>query len=645
VANPAIEFLPQKRSILLVDDEPGIRKVLGMTLADMGYDVSTANDGESALATCRQNPPHIVLLDIKLPGMDGIEVLSRIKSAQPLVEVIMITGHGDMDLAIKSIKLDAIDFITKPINNSVLEIALARADERISHREQIAAYTRNLENLVDEKSKQLVEAERLAAVGQAVEGLISAVNGLSGTLEGGMKYFHEMPCFISVHNAHGKIMAVNAPMREKLGIAEGANSWDAYENAGPENCPALATVAAKAGLRDQRTLVYPSGEKMPATVYTAPIKSANGAVSLVVEIAADVSEIKRLQMELATTRARYRELFDKVPCFISVQDKSLRLVDANARFKEHFDFKQGAFCYEVYKERLGPCTDCPVARTFADGRSHQSETVVRSKTGEEYNVLVWTAPLRDSDGNIEMVMEMSTDITTIRRLQDHLSTLGLFVGSVSHGIKGLLTRLDAGIYLMEEGIADKDEKQVRDAMAILGTSVARIKEMVLDILFHAKKREPQMESLETEAFCKDAAAAVELRCQAQGIEFKTDFNQAPKSFAADSTMLHSALVNILHNAVDACIAAKRKDQACRVTFAVYPRNGSIVFSVSDNGLGMDAKTREKLFTLFFSSKGRQGTGLGLFLARNMVASLNGTIEVESQPGQGATFRVVLPVKQ
>jgi signal transduction histidine kinase len=198
---------------------------------------------------------------------------------------------------------------------------------------------------------------------------------------------------------------------------------------------------------------------------------------------------------------------------------------------------------------------------------------------------------------------------------------------------------------MEEGITDKDDKQVRDAMAILSTSVARIKEMVLDILFHAKKREPQMEPLETVAFCKDAASAVELRCQAQGIKFKTDFSQAPKSIVTDSTMLHSALVNILHNAVDACIAARRKEQACQVTFAVYPRNSSIVFGVSDIGLGMDASTKEKLFTLFFSSKGRQGTGLGLFLARNMVASLNGTIEVESQPGQGATFRIVLPVKQ
>ncbi len=117
--------------ILLVDDEEGIRKVLGISLSDSGYKVSTAASGEEALRIFRKMKPPIVLTDIKMPGMDGIELLQKIKEESPDTEVIMITGHGDMELAIQSLKFDAIDFITKPINDDSLEIALKRAKEKI----------------------------------------------------------------------------------------------------------------------------------------------------------------------------------------------------------------------------------------------------------------------------------------------------------------------------------------------------------------------------------------------------------------------------------------------------------------------------------------------------------------------------------
>ena len=140
-------------TILLVDDEAGIRKVLGISLQDSGYDVHTAESAKEALRLFEAVAPPIVLTDIKMPDMDGIELLRRIKKINPDTEVIMFTGHGDMGLAIKSLKNDATDFVTKPINDEVLEIALKRARERISMRRQIREYTENLERLVAERRK------------------------------------------------------------------------------------------------------------------------------------------------------------------------------------------------------------------------------------------------------------------------------------------------------------------------------------------------------------------------------------------------------------------------------------------------------------------------------------------------------------
>jgi signal transduction histidine kinase len=171
--------------ILLVDDEAGLRKVLGLSLEDRGYSVTTAASGTEALDVFSRRHPDIVLTDIKMPGMDGIDLLKAIKAEDPDTEIIMITGHGDIELAIKSLKFDATDFITKPIDDDILDIALKRAKERISMRRQLRAYTENLERMVEEKSRQLVQSERLAAMGETVAGLSHAIKNVAGGLKGG----------------------------------------------------------------------------------------------------------------------------------------------------------------------------------------------------------------------------------------------------------------------------------------------------------------------------------------------------------------------------------------------------------------------------------------------------------------------------
>lgn len=173
------------KTVLFVDDEKDICDVLSISLSDLGYKVYTAENGQEALRIIQEINPPIVLTDIRMPVMDGIELLRRIKLQNPETEVIMVTGHGDMDLAIKSLKHEATDFIVKPIKDEALEVALKRALERISLRRQLREYTENLEELVQEKSAKLVQAERLAAIGETIAGLSHAIKNIAGGLEGG----------------------------------------------------------------------------------------------------------------------------------------------------------------------------------------------------------------------------------------------------------------------------------------------------------------------------------------------------------------------------------------------------------------------------------------------------------------------------
>ncbi len=120
------------REILVIDDEKPTLSMFSLYLEAYGHNVITAENGECGLELFKQRKPQIVITDIKMPGMDGLEVLRCIKEISPLTEVIVITGHGDIELALKALNLNATDFIDKPISREALEAALSRADERLA---------------------------------------------------------------------------------------------------------------------------------------------------------------------------------------------------------------------------------------------------------------------------------------------------------------------------------------------------------------------------------------------------------------------------------------------------------------------------------------------------------------------------------
>lgn len=118
--------------ILVIDDEKPTLSMFKLFLTAYGYDVYTAEDGEKGLALFGQIAPDIVFTDIKMPGMDGLEVLRCIKKADLPSEVIIITGHGDMERAMEALDLNASDFINKPVERQALNAALFRAEKRIA---------------------------------------------------------------------------------------------------------------------------------------------------------------------------------------------------------------------------------------------------------------------------------------------------------------------------------------------------------------------------------------------------------------------------------------------------------------------------------------------------------------------------------
>jgi signal transduction histidine kinase/FixJ family two-component response regulator len=629
-------------TVLIVDDEPDIRELLSILLEELGFSTCTAHDGVHGLEMFRARRPRIVLTDIKMPGKDGVALLKEIKAASPETEVIMISGHGDMQLAIQSLKYDAADFITKPIDEELLEIALRKVSERIRLRAAVRAHTENLERLVAEKSAALVEMERRLAAAQVMEGMGRAMNVLSGRGTAG-DFFLELPFFVAIHDGNRTVVTVNEAYGARFGDRVGRSGCGVYRRCGEEGWKSPVRDAAESGasVHREEVMVATDGTLVPVVSHVSPVIGAGGGVELLLEVAVDVSEMRRLQDELARTQRKFERFFNTVPCSITIQDRALRVVEANDAFRRDFGQPLGRTCHELYKHSDASCGECPVLATFEDGLPHQFETVVTTMAGLPRNILVWTAPLVDASGEVEQVLEVATDITQIRELQDHLSSLGMMLGSMSHGVKGLLMAIDGGAYRVDKGIEQGDLARVAAGWKTVRHRLDHMRKTVMDILYYSKSREPELTRHALAEVAGQLAEAVAAKAAQSNIAFHGDYLGVTGEVDIDEIAFVSAMTNILENAVDACRLDTAKANH-RIDFSVAAREGRAVFTIADNGLGMDRETMNGMFTLFFSSKGALGTGIGMFVTHQVVTAHGGSIEVESAPGLGTIFRVVLP---
>ena len=158
--------------VLLVDDEKDFRQILAKRLKRRGIHVREADRGETALQMLAESPVDVVILDVKMPGMDGIECLRRIKETQDLTEVIMLTGHADIQGGVEGIKAGAFDYLSKPVE---LE-HLVRKIKQAFHKIQRILAEKEAHAFKEKVKQRMVVAERLVALGTMASGVAHEIN-------------------------------------------------------------------------------------------------------------------------------------------------------------------------------------------------------------------------------------------------------------------------------------------------------------------------------------------------------------------------------------------------------------------------------------------------------------------------------------
>jgi PAS domain S-box-containing protein len=457
------------------------------------------------------------------------------------------------------------------------------------------------------------------------------------------QYFEALPCYVTVQDRDLKVIAGNHRFRQAFGEYHGRYCYQIFKQQ-PERCevcPVEKTFHDGQGHSSEQQLKLLDGTEMSVIVYTEPIRNEAGEITSVMKMLTDITGIKRLQEQLRESQMRYRSLFEEVPCYISIQDEDLNIVDANRLHRQDFGTFLGCKCYEVYRHRTEECYPCCVRDTFADGKPRIHEDSVASRRGEAMDLLIHTSPIFDASGRIKYVMEMSDNITEIRRLESQLTSIGLLISSISHGIKGLLNSLNGGIYLVNSGLGNNNRSRLTQGWEIVMRNVGRIRSMVLDILYYAKDREPNYEQLSSEATIAEVYDLMSEKARELNIDLRKETDAGAGVFEGDAKAIRALLVNLLENSLDACRVDSHK-HSHQVTLRAMGGQDGVRFEIEDNGKGMDRETREKVFSLFFSSKGTEGTGLGLFIANKIAGAHGGSIDLESEPNAGAKFTVSIP---
>lgn len=454
--------------------------------------------------------------------------------------------------------------------------------------------------------------------------------------------FEDVPCYLTVVSRNYRIVRANRAFTSQFGELVGKHCFAGYKGLETRcrNCPVERTF--EDGVSHQSEEIWSvEGRNVYVIVKTSPIFDENGQVTEVLEMSVDITRLKRLQFELEKKQQDFRNLFENVPCYLTVVDRDFRIIRANKLFATNFGANIGRKCYEIYKKSDRKCDNCPVEKTFHDGLTHTSEEVWRSN-GDDIYLIVYTAPITDEEGEIRAVMEMSTNITEIKRLQGELAILGETIAGMSHTIKNILTGLQGGVYVVDSGLARGKGDRIRTGWDMVKNNVQKVSDLVKGILYASKEREPEYQDCDPGTILTEVCDLYEERAKAEGIELVRAFEHEMGSCRLDPAGIHSALSNLVANAITAC-RTRESTPGRRITVGGCLEEGRLFMQVGDNGRGMPEEVKEKLFHKFYSTKGAKGTGLGLVITRKVVQEHGGNIHVESAPGKGTVFTIEIPV--
>jgi PAS domain S-box-containing protein len=277
------------------------------------------------------------------------------------------------------------------------------------------------------------------------------------------------------------------------------------------------------------------------------------------------------------------------------------------------------------------------------------ETVIISKEGLEIPVRFSGSILRQKHKKMGIVTFFQ-DLREIKRLEkelvsaERLAAVGQTVAGMAHCVKNILHGLKGGSYMVNIGINKDNTEKLKTGWNMVQRNIARTSDLVQDLLSYSKERQPEIAPCRPNEIVQEVCELMQAVAKENYVTLEMNLSAELDEVLMDQRSLHRSLLNLVTNAIDACRddPTPGKTHQVLVTTAVDPDN-YVRFDVQDNGSGMSEEVRSKLFSSLFSTKGPQGTGLGLLVTSKLIEEHKGAITVDSELTKGTTFSIRLPL--
>jgi len=531
--------MPDER-ILIVDDEEGILDLCLQALSREGYQIWSARNGLEGIELAKKHDFDLVLTDIKMPGMSGLELFQAIQQSNPDIVGIIITGYGSMEAAIQALKLGMDDFLLKPFSLNELKAAVAKALSR-----------KRLEK----------ENERLKAL---------------------IPLFQLSQTFITVTD-------LDMLLKQVLQVA-------AQETAA--NLGVLMLKNEDSGRLEICGLVTEQGAQPPSPEY-------------------------RINDQLAwnTLQSGQPIIWRAGPgqgSFLVSESINKRITTAVA------------LPLVVKEEKIGVLGLCKEKKEHAFMRSDlELLSVLASQAAIAIQNARLFTRLRNAYEQLKELDRMKSD----------------FISTVSHELRSPLHSISGYVQLLLDGKAP-DEATRQECLEIIYRQTQHLTNLINDLLDASRMESAslvlQKEPVQMHTAVQEVIAELQPLAEQAQITLTHNLTPALPTVFGDKERLKQVVRNLIHNAI------KFTPKGGHVTISATVEPGRIVISVQDDGIGIPPEALPHLFERFYqvdssATRCAGGTGLGLYICKQIVVAHGGEIWVKSKVGKGSTFSFSLPL--
>jgi PAS domain S-box-containing protein len=619
--------------ILVAEDNLDMREYLRKLLSPP-FAIHAVNNGREAMESALSHPPDLILSDAMMPVLDGFEFLRAVRATPELRQIpfIMLSARAREEARIEGLRARVDDYVVKPFSSRELlarvhaQLTLARSRKEASEREQAIRAEAEAERL------KLRDMFRVAPAGmlflKGPEHRIVLANELYVAMVGRE----------SADEIQGKAI------REALPEVEGQGYFELLDKVYETGKVILGKEAAVSLGKNAL-----QGKQQYCDFSYQPTFDAFGKVDGILVHVVEVTEKVFARKLIEESENRFRVIADAAPVLIRTSRVPGELEYVNRRWLE---FVEGSMEEEIGSGWIRNVHPNDVQRclsAYSDGfvqrGAFEMEYRLKHHDGEYRSILNRGVPRFRSDGSFEGYIGVGVDVENQRRAEDalrkseKLSAVGKLASTIAHEINNPLEAVTNLLYLMSQMPV---EPEMASYLKTAEEELARVTHIVTHSLkFHRQTAAARAEQIST--LLDSTVMVYQGRLRNSKITVQTDYREKAhvECFGSEIRQVFS---NLLANTIDASddgstITARTRD--CRSHRSGQP---GVTITIADRGSGMSAKTVARLFEPFYSTKGLSGTGLGLWVSKEILDKHGATVKVRSRQGthSGTVFSIFLP---